>query len=550
MSEPARTGPPTIDWMFLSAALSLAILVPLLGIPVYFRTDDVHWLGWAATHPDPLSAFDPAENLFGYYRPLPTLLWWVLFRFFGFQPLGYQIVLAALGVGAMVPLARIGRRLAGGSWGALAAVGLFHAAFVSILYFYYWFSAITFALELLFLALALDALSDGKRIPGRPVHFAIFALLAGLAKQPALLVIPAVTITFLLLESGSPRRRFLWGAGVAAVALLLMLVTPFTAQRPEALGHLAGDERTRYLLDRLRFYAGVLLRGPAGMLGAAGALVALASWRGERRPSSLVLYGVLPGILAGVSLARLDPALAIGPWLALLVAASVVVPASRPWLAGFLVPAAALLLVDFHVSTYLIEPGLALTPALLLWWRPLLEAPAVRIESKLRRSALVIACVAPLVSLLAAYLLHDRVHPIKAMRDVRKVFRETVEQVIDEAPAGTIIGYLSYEELGETYADIRRRPLEQRVERHKTMNGAQLGKFLRLRGRADLSVVPVAEAWAASDSAGAPVWLLAVTAAERAELAARSGAREVAWTRQGSAEAALFRVGSPNSVKK
>ena len=130
-------------------ALSLAAVLPLLGLPVFFRTDDVHWLGWAIGHDNPLAALEPGENLFGYYRPVPTVIWWGLYRLFGFEPLGYQLVLGAVGVLAMVPLFRIGRRVAGGQWGGLAAVALFHLAFVNILYFYFWYSALTFALEVL-----------------------------------------------------------------------------------------------------------------------------------------------------------------------------------------------------------------------------------------------------------------------------------------------------------------------------------------------------------------------------------------------------------------
>ena len=445
----------------------------------------------------------------------------------------------------MWPLFRIGRRVTGRPSGGFLAVALFHAAFVSILYFYYWFSALTFALEIVLLAMALDALTDGPDIPGRPVRFVVFSLLAGLAKQPALLVIPAVALMLLARSSQGTRQRLAWAIGISLGALSLMLLTPFVAQRPEALGQLTGVDRAAYLLERLRFYTTVLLHGPAGPLAAAAAAVAIARHR-LRVISARALLGVLfAGGAVGVALGRLDPALAILPWLAVLISAALAVPESRPWLAGFLVPAAALLGVDFHVSTYLLEPALVLTPALLIWSLPLVGPAAESIEERLpRRVGTIALIVMPILALAVAALLHGRVAPLVVMRDVRAVFRQAVEAIHDSAPENTTVGYLSYEELGATYADIRRKPLDQRVERHKTMNGIQLAKFLRIRGRPDLRVVAVGEIPMVPDSlvAGGPVWLLAVTPAERAQLASRLGASELHHFRKGSAESAIFRV--------
>jgi len=533
------------DLAFLSAALSLAAIIPLLGLPVYFRTDDVHWLGWAASHPNPLAAFDPGQNLFGYYRPLPTILWWVLFRLFGFEPLGYQLVLAALGVGAMWPLNRIGRRITGLSSGGLVAVALFHAAFVSILYFYYWFSALTFALEILLLVMALDALTDGPDIPGRPIRFVVFSLLAGLAKQPALLVIPAVAITMLLQSQRGMRHRWAWGAGILFGAIALMLVTPFVAQRPEALGQLAAGERVGYLVERLRFYATVLLQGPAGPLAMAAASVAVARHRLGLQSMAALLAVLAAGLMIGLGVGRLDPVFGILPWLTILLTAAMAVPESRPWLVGFLVPAVALLGVDFHVSTYLLEPALVLTPAILLWCLPLVRPAAQSIEDRVpRRAWKFLPILMPLLAAVSALFLHGWLAPVVTMRHVRAVFRQAVETIRDTAPANTVVGYLSYEELGATYADIRQAPLDQRVERHKTMNGSQLAKFLRLQGRPDLHLVAAGEIASEADSLAGygPAWLLAVTPAERTQLASRPGVVELRHFREGSAESAIFRV--------
>ncbi|TPW13778.1 MAG: hypothetical protein FD129_1209 [bacterium] len=141
-------------------------------------------------------------------------------------------------------------------------------------------------------------------------------------------------------------------------------------------------------------------------------------------------------------------------------------------------------------------------------------------------------------------MLHDRVTPLVTMRHVRSVFRQAVETICADAPPNTLVGYLSYEELGATYADIRAKPLDQRVEQHKTMNGPQLAKYFRLRGRPDLRVVAVGEIPMGQGTLGGMgvAWLLAVSTDERSQLATRPGAVELHHFRVGGAESAIFRV--------
>lgn len=529
---PSRPG--YAGW--LSAALSLAAILPLLGLPVYFRTDDVHWLGWAIEHANPLAAFQPSENLFGYYRPLPTLAWWLLYRLFGFTPIGYQLVLGVAGVLAMVPLFRIGRRIVGRDWGGFLAVALFHAAFVTILYFYFWYSALTFALELLLILLALDAFFDGPGRPAHPGRFLLLALLAGLAKQPALLVIPAVTIPEMWLRPGATRRRVAWSLGLGLGAVALMMVTPFVAHRPEALGRLGIADLMTFAGERYRFYTGTLLRSPAGPL-AAGAAAAALMVRPGRSLSLRICGWILAVMAAAALLGRVAPAAAMPAWLLLLALAAHRVPASRGWFLAFTIPLAALLGVDFHVSTYLLEPAAALTVAMLIWVTPGLTGGAPDDRSPMAgRWPMARRVGAPATALLLAALAHGRLAPIVRMRETRAVFREAVEAVLREAPAGTTIGYLSYEELGESYADIRRKPLARRVEQHKTMSGAQLARFLRLRGRPDLRIV-TAEA---ADTTSGNVWYLAVNATERGDFAGRVDLVEFRSWNRGAAAAALY----------
>ena len=315
-----------------------------------------------------------------------------------------------------------------------------------------------------------------------------------------------------------------------------MAVTPFVAHRPEALGRMSPGQFLDFATERWLFYAGVLLRGPGGPLAAGSALLALIGPKLRGRLPLLGLFLIAGAVTA--FLARLAPGLLFPAWLLLLASAAWRVPSSRGWFLAFLIPLLALMGVDFHVSTYLLEPALMLTVAMLVWlkpfltpWAPAAETLAERVPPPARLAG------APLAALLGVLLLHDRVGPIVAMRDVRALFRSAVESVLADAPPATTLGYLSYEEIGESYADIRRKPLSRRVGQHKTMNGAQLAKFLRLRGRPDLRVVPTGEA----DTTAGPVWYLAVNSSERRDFTARGDLVEFRVWRRRDEASALFR---------
>ncbi len=519
----------------------MAAIIPALGFPVYFRTDDVHWLGWAAAHDNPLAAFNPAENLFGYFRPIPTLVWWALFRLFQFNPWPYQFTLALAAVLAMWPLFRICARAGGGPWAGLLGVGLFHAAWYGILYYVYWFSALTFGLEILFLLLAFDALTDGEELPGRPVAFVICALAAGLCKQPALVLLPLTGGLLILASARNRPRGRAWAAGIAVVALALLFLTPFVVHRPERLAGLRGDF-VEFVGQRFRFYAATLLRGPGVLIvmGAAGAAVGRALSGGR---SGAGWAGLVSGIAAGALVGRIDLRAGAAVWTLLLVAAALAERRSRPWVAGFLIPVVALFGVDFFVATYLLEPALMLVPALVIWVAPL-AAPAGRALEERMADRRVRGFVVPVVLIAAAVLVfvaRPLVAPVKSMRDVRATFRSLVSDLASREAAGTTLGSLSYEELGRSYAEIREESLETRVARHKTMNPAQLGKLLGLLGRPDLSVVSVEEALAATG----PVRLVALNESEREILRRIPGSREIRTFAAGGASAAIFAVARP-----
>lgn len=532
LQQPA--APNSLDACFLVFALVMAAVIPAVGIPVYFRTDDVYWLGWALEHPNPVAALVPQENLFGYYRPVPTLVWWVMARLFGFEPLGYQLVLAGAMVLGMVPLFRIGRRLTGEAWGGFMAVGFYHALNVTVLYYVFWYSALTFGLELLLLLLAFDALTNGSTTPGRPAAFVVWGLLAGLAKEPAVVILPVVAGGLILMGPRTRRGKWTWLMGLAAVSMTMLYLTPFVASRSTALSVMTMKDWAASVSERFDFYAHVLLRGPAGPIAALSAVIALMDDARQQKWIPIVIGGV-----SAVAVTALPIRIAAPVWVVLLVAAAIRVPMTLPWVGGFLISATLLLNVYMHVATYLLEPLLCLVPATFLWARPAWQPVGRFIGVQMMRMPHWVVVVAPIVALFVlAATVREYLPPIVAMRQVRSVFRSGVETLITRAPHAATVGCVSYDELGTTYSDIRRSTIGRRVELHKTMDAAQLEKFLHLRGRSDLKVVSLLAARAASG----PVCILALSEKEEEAVRHTLDAKPLARFVEGHALATVYLV--------
>jgi hypothetical protein len=442
-------------------------------------------------------------------------------RLFGFEPLGYQLVLAAVAVMAMVPLFRIRRRLAGHAWGRLLAVTLFHGVTLTILYYVFWFSALTFGLELLLLLLALDAFLSGDRLPGRPRAFVAWALAAGLAKQRA--AHPAARVRRFCCSGGwSLAAALLWMAGIRGRGARAVARHAVRGAPAQALTQLAGPERREFLLS-------VTTSMPHGSCGGDRALVALAAMAGLRQR----IVGLLVSAIVGIGFHFLPAAVGLPLWS--LPCGGGLAGGGAHWLPGFFIPATLLLGVDFHVATYLLRPpGLPGAAARAGWRRrspSVLRRPPGRCASArgLRRCC---CRSGPRWRVHAAY---DRI-PLVAMRQVRATFRFEVETADRSARATN--GCLTYDRLWARPARISGVGAGRAGGVAQDDESAQLEKFLKLRGRKDLRVVPLAEA----RRAAGPVWLFAANSDEIRVLEEVPGAQPLGRFDRGRAATAVYRL--------
>jgi hypothetical protein len=146
-----------LGWQSLVLAalgLGLILLFPLrYGMP--FRLDDVLLMDWANAH-SLLDAFNPERGqMVNSFRPMFGVTAWLLTHIAGSEhPIVWQFVLTTLLVVALVMLARIARDIAASDWALITTPILYLIGFTSILNVFFWFSDLTYALELAFTTLA------------------------------------------------------------------------------------------------------------------------------------------------------------------------------------------------------------------------------------------------------------------------------------------------------------------------------------------------------------------------------------------------------------
>lgn len=519
----------------VTVTLSAAAVAVALAFPVYFRADDAVYLEWAATHATPLEALLGVEPLpFGVYRPVLLAAWWWLYRLFGTAPLPYQIVTTALLFSTVVLFAGFVRRLHGGTT-AVLAVGWWLAAFPFLPQVAFWFSDLSFLLQTTLMLVALHALVSWLEGTANFLLGVVVWLLAVGCKEPALLIVPAVTVVLVWQRWPSlplDRRRVVIAQGglLAGGALVGMLFHPSVAARAVVVPVGAPPALVGEAVRRLAFYAHAVLGGVGG------ALPGLAIWAllDERRRWRSAWGGHVAWLVlgaAGAVAARLWP----GPALVLLLAAPVAVVGFRGRAAAgaawFVVPFVALAGIAFTVRTYLFEPSFGMAWVAGCATKQVLErlgqcAARLRVTPRWRAALAGLVALAALP--VAAPKAVSRLAVLRTVVAVRQNFHELVDVLVDPArvPAGTLV-VIEYADLGRDYvADILPLPDAVKAVRQKTMEGRELGALLRVAGRGDLAVTTFAAARGATPP---PPAQIVIMSREELEFVRGAGVRCDLW---------------------
>lgn len=228
-----------------------------------FRLDDILLMEWSLGH-HWWQAFDPiAGQLVNSYRPMYALTAYVLTHTAGWaHPFFWHLALCttlAIGIG----FAALTVREVCGRWYATQIVVLLYPlAFATILNVFFWFSDLTYGLELMFTASAWYFGLRGLR-EDRIAFWALamlLGLLAVLSKEPAFVLVHAVLGGTLLFER--PKRTettnsaFYW-LGYAVLVALSLFVVANSPTKSNRFFSLASPGITAVIRERIDYYGSI-----------------------------------------------------------------------------------------------------------------------------------------------------------------------------------------------------------------------------------------------------------------------------------------------------
>lgn len=258
------------DILFLFVGISiLALFTTRYRMP--FRLDDVLLMLWAKTH-SLSDIIDPIHGqMINSFRPVFTFVTFILTHFAGWDhPFWWHLTLD-LSLLTGITFAGLTARYLIERWFALEiSIALYWLAFLPILNIFFWYSDLTYGLELFFTAatwyFALRGLYE-SRLRYWLIGM-LFASLAVLSKEPAFVLLHVVLIGSFLLERHSIiekwrlspiSSRWMAFAGYAIFCTLTIWVAFASPTRTNRFFPMNSPEIAHIVRDRITYYSAIYL---------------------------------------------------------------------------------------------------------------------------------------------------------------------------------------------------------------------------------------------------------------------------------------------------
>ena len=364
------------DILFLLGGIGIAVLFTTRYL-MAFRLDDVLLMEWATKHPA-LDAFDPIlGQIVNSVRPMYALTAYALTHLAGWaHPFWWQLTLSvSLLIG--ITFTGLTARYLAGWWFALQiSIGLYWIAFTAILNVFFWYSDLTYGLELAFAAPAwyfgLRGLYETRLKYWLLAMF--FGSIAVLSKEPAFVLVHVVLIGSLALDrhrvlsawqSKSKRVQWLALGGYAVLALVTVYIILVSPTKSNRFYSFSSPDLGSVIRDRINYYSSIYLAVAPRVLLFFPIVYAAGSTFVRRRFSNkgiAVFLGITAAsiVIAAVAFTNILNALSITTFI---FATLAVVPNPEmqrvrrllPFLGCMLIASAALLLTIQLVKTQLTE---------------------------------------------------------------------------------------------------------------------------------------------------------------------------------------------------
>lgn len=225
----------------------ISIIVPIIIATTQYLIvqygDDVAFMGWSQTHHNPLDVFG---KLGTGYRPMMLTWLFIGHSLWGVNPFGFYLLNGALFAGAMVFLYLLGKTLHSPPAGVIAV--LLYLILDSTFIMVSKLNFIAFSGEIFFITSALYCSITYYKTADKKFMWPaiILSILGFMSKEPSLIIIPTVNLTYLWFSGLLKKNRII----INIIPFIYMLLIIFFIA-PEVGGN--GDVMQRFI-SNLQFY--------------------------------------------------------------------------------------------------------------------------------------------------------------------------------------------------------------------------------------------------------------------------------------------------------
>ena len=500
-NEGLRFGLAKHSAWYLSLACIIFAAVIVAQFPVYFRADDVYYLKWAHGHDQALSSFLPSQAvLLGMFRPLQNLTWWLLYHAFGLNPLPYHFFIVLLYSFSFLVYFKLIELVFSLRVACFALLAYF-STFFYLIYIMFWFSDLTYIIEIFFINLSLLLLISAVKRRGHYIWGILSYLCATLAKEPAILIVPAVFSVYLFsewrsLEHDKRKQSAMVAGALIFLAALAITFNPFLHSRQGLSFSLGLPGIAEFIAQRWDFYAGYLFSEPGILILFSVFFLVLMEFARKKLLDTARWFYISLAVSAILSLIlKRFQAVALFALTAAFVPFWIrrsKVSFAAVW---FLLPLLGVMTISYMVRTYLMEASFGM--AIIVGYA--LSEIVAHAGAQLRRLPLQVVRIA-IPALLGLILLlgirglgskiKTKLEALHLLSASRQNCKNAVEYASShlEAANNTLI-VIDYEDMGLNYINDFL-PLDDRTkaQRQKTLLSHELGELLQLAGEKYLSV--------------------------------------------------------------
>ena len=252
--------------VIISFSILILSLVVSLLFPIYFREDDTLYLEYAYNNYDNLlSAFSPQKAILAdMHRPMQNITWWLLFNIFGLNPFAYQVFCTFLYSLSFILFFKF-LKLVFNKQIAFLSVISYIAIFYKLGYIIFWFSDLSYIIELFFINLSLYLIIKAIQIDKQYIWGVISYILGILSKEPAALIVPLGVLGYLITDwknlYGKKDKRLRMAIYLCIFGIIYLLLNPCIKYRVGINPHSDISQMIDFFMYRWFMYNDYLFSG-------------------------------------------------------------------------------------------------------------------------------------------------------------------------------------------------------------------------------------------------------------------------------------------------